>query len=157
MYSSRKDLLIETADCWLPLPGRVKGHSFSYSDHEAVCARLRIVEGAARDRLENACLEALEEAVDVSNTALGILESHKRIYWILLFTVIFAMISLPHYGSDYLHRYLLIVAHVLLALFGLFCLVMATVWNRIERHGILAAKSGMSVRLKCLADRHVNQ
>lgn len=157
MYSSRREIVVETRDSWLPLPHRVKGRQFSYSDHEAVCARLRIVEDQGQDRPENACLEALEEAVDVCNSALSTLKSHKRLYWVLFSSAVVLILSLPHYGSGYLPKYLLAFALLVLALLGLFFLVMATAWNRIERHGILAAKLGMTIRLKCLADRHVTQ
>ena len=42
MCCSKDNLKVDTIDCYNPLPSRVEGRGFSYSDHEAVCSVLRI-------------------------------------------------------------------------------------------------------------------
>ena len=42
MYQAGPGLEAETVDCWLPLPKRVPGTDYSYSDHEAVAAVIKL-------------------------------------------------------------------------------------------------------------------
>ena len=42
MYQAGPGLDAETVDCWLPLPNRVPDTDYSYSDHEAVAAVIKV-------------------------------------------------------------------------------------------------------------------
>ena len=42
MYRAGPGIEAETVNCWLPLPNRVPDKSYSYSDHEAVAAIIRV-------------------------------------------------------------------------------------------------------------------
>nr|CAG4636771.1 EOG090X00X3 [Ceriodaphnia reticulata] len=69
MCSSRKGLRIETVDVSIPLPSRVPDCSFSYSDHEAVCAKFRILETqstAKQVQNQQSPVETLNEALQVT-------------------------------------------------------------------------------------------
>lgn len=157
LSSSREGIKVEVLDCFLPLPSRIQDLAFSYSDHEAVCARLRVTKSREGDTNEEnesrpEQIKALEEAVSVCEVALCALDSNKRFFYLLLSITAVLLISLPHHGLERgaFYNYLLLIAHIVFGLVGAFFLVMATVWNRIERHAILAGKLGMSVRLKCV-------
>ena len=42
MYLAGENIKAETTECKLPLPSRVPNKEFSYSDHEAVCATIKL-------------------------------------------------------------------------------------------------------------------
>ena len=157
MCSSRKDLRIETVDVNIPLPTRVPHRLHSYSDHEAVCAKFRIVSAlesaSTANEKENKepCIESLKEALQVCDTALKTLSYDKRKYWLLFGVVIVLLAALPfsHDGSLLVH-YVLTISELFLTLFAVFSLIMGTIWNRIERHSILAGKLGITTRLQSL-------
>nr|CAG4639782.1 EOG090X00X3 [Daphnia pulex] len=70
MCSSRKGLQIETIDVNIPLPPRIPNYPFSYSDHEAVCAKFRILEtqsvSANQKWSKDTSISSLKEALQVT-------------------------------------------------------------------------------------------
>ena len=155
MCSARKGLRIETVDVSIPLPSRVPDCSFSFSDHEAVCAKFRVLETESManrvQKAKESSIETLNEALQVCDAALKNLSNDRRNYWLTfgVLTVLLAALPFTYDGSLVVH-YTMNVVHLLLTLLAVFCLIMATVWNRIERHGILAGQLGISIRLKAL-------
>lgn len=155
MCSSRKGLQIVTVNVNIPLPSRIPGYSFSYSDHEAVCAKFQILESqqplANEIRNKELSIWSLKEALQVCDSALRNISNDRRNYWLAfcIFIVLLAVIPFSHDGSRIVH-YTLTVTHLFLTLVAVFCLIMATLWNRIELHGILAGKLAMITRLKSL-------
>lgn len=157
MCSSRKGLQIETVDVNIPLPPRIPNCPFSYSDHEAVCAKFRILETQTVSNNKNWSKEtstsSLKEALQVCDAALRNISNDRRNYWVAfgIFIVLLAALPFTYDGSRIVH-YTLAITHLLLTLVAVFCLIMATVWNRIERHGILAGKLAIVTRMKALED-----
>ena len=155
MCSSREGLRIDTLDVYSPLPSRVEGRPFSYSDHEPVCAKFKILELRETTRSDNKeeCIQALNESLDVCKMAIEKLTAHKRKY-LFYFAVIAVLIVLLPFSdeSSAVVHYLQMSTHLILTLISAFCLIMATVSNRIEKHGILAGQLGISIRLKDLSD-----
>ncbi|KAK4005005.1 Neutral sphingomyelinase [Daphnia magna] len=153
MGSSREGLQIETVNVNIPLPSRIPGYPFSYSDHEAVCAKFRIVEGQSNVSSQSKELSicSLKEALQVCDSALRNLSNDRRNYWLAfgLFIVLLMTLPFSYDGSRIVH-YTLMVTHLFLTLVAVFCLIMATLWNRIELHGILAGKLAIITRLKFL-------
>lgn len=156
MCSSRKGLGIETVDVNIPLPPRIPDGAFSYSDHEAVCANFRILEVAqstanSQERNKVSCVVTLNEALQVCDAALKNLSNDRRNYWLVfgLVVVILAAVPFTFDGSRVVY-YAMTATHLLLTLVAVFCFIMATVWNRIERHGILAGQLGIITRLEAL-------
>lgn len=160
MCSSRKGLKIEAVDVNIPLPSRVPGCDFSFSDHEPVSAKFRILEDPQASNQEKDQLvriDSLKEALQVCDVALKNLANDKRNYWLVfvVIVVLLAALQFSHGESNLLH-YTLVVSHLLLVILALFCFVMATVWNRIERHGIVAGKLGISTRLNFLLNSKID-
>jgi sphingomyelin phosphodiesterase 2 len=157
MCSSRKGLQIETIDVNIPLPPRIPNYPFSYSDHEAVCAKLRILESqsvsANQKWSKDTSISSLKEALQVCDAALRNIANDRRNYWLAfgIFVVLLAALPFTYDGSRIVH-YTLTVTHLLLTLVAVFCLIMATVWNRIERHGILAGRLAIVTRIQALED-----
>jgi sphingomyelin phosphodiesterase 2 len=157
MCSSRKGLQIETIDVNIPLPPRIPNYPFSYSDHEAVCAKFRILETQSvstnQKWSKDTSISSLKEALQVCDAALRNIANDRRNYWLAfgIFVVLLAALPFTYDGSRIVH-YTLTVTHLLLTLVAVFCLIMATVWNRIERHGILAGKLAIVTRIQALED-----
>lgn len=156
MCGAREGLVTETVDVYSPLPSRVEGRPFSYSDHEAVCAKFRILEGsppdAAQSHNQEEYIQTLEEALEVCGSAMKALALNKRKYFFIFGVIAILLASLPLSNeSSLILHYLLVTARLALTLIAVYCLIMATVWNRIEKHGILAGQLGIEFRLKDLS------
>lgn len=153
-----------------PLPDRVSGKPFSYSDHEAVYAKISIQRRASnlkRDCLElDSCPErladepihdysrmsetvnALRESIKICDESLRELDSHKKSYILMtvgMVTVLFCLIDIfPPNGLKSLYM----VLKIFLSGLALFFLFMATIWNVMEKHGILSGKISMEIAQK---------
>ncbi|XP_035915889.1 putative neutral sphingomyelinase isoform X1 [Anopheles stephensi] len=154
----------------LPLPGRVPGQSFSYSDHEAVYAKLILKKSSSTSTIQNliACnsskeescdrlsreesqrdaVLALRESVAICNESLKQLESHRRSYTLMAIGVIIVLINLLELQAPYGLKIAFLVLKFLLCAVIIFFVVMATIWNVMEKHGILAGKLSMEIALR---------
>lgn len=136
----------------LPLPQRVTGQNYSYSDHEAVLAELELTYDDTRPKL-GANLNYkndLIECMNVCDEAMRRLSYHRRLYWFLtafLFCMLFVTIGMdaPFNFTKVYHVLRFFVTAVLC-----FTLIMATLWNNIEYNAVLAGKLNMDVNLKQL-------
>ena len=163
MYCNRPGLKVETIECFNPLPSRVGGFEFSYSDHEAVCSKLRVVQQISTDDedennqsiTEELKRDSLNEALQLFDNALKKLSRDGRNYWLLFVGILILLISLPTVGDASGGggplRYILAAFRLATTLVDVYCLIMATVWNRIERHGILSGKLAVAIQLESLA------
>uniref|UniRef100_A0A2M4AND1 sphingomyelin phosphodiesterase n=2 Tax=Anopheles triannulatus TaxID=58253 RepID=A0A2M4AND1_9DIPT len=157
----------------LPLPKRVPGQSFSYSDHEAVYAKLILKRSSSSSTIHNliACSSgktkdedgcewdsrqetqreavlALRESVTICSESLKQLESHRRSYTLMAIGVIIVLINLLELQAPYGLKIAFLVLKFLLCAVIIFFVVMATIWNVMEKHGILAGKLSMEIALK---------
>lgn len=134
----------------LPLPERVPEHSFSYSDHEAVAATLKLSKRKfSESACDRQCLQAvLTESIDICDIALRRLITQRRVFWFfsfLLFSFLMATIvtSAP-FGYTVIYH----ILRILLPCALCFTIVMATLWNRIENNAVIAGKLTMEISLK---------
>ncbi|XP_041777826.1 putative neutral sphingomyelinase [Anopheles merus] len=157
----------------LPLPERVPGQTFSYSDHEAVYAKLILKKSSSTSTIQNliACnsgkvreedscsresreetdreaVLSLRESVAICNESLKQLESHRRSYTLMAIGVIIALIYMLELQAPYGLKIAFLVLKFLLCAVIIFFVVMATIWNVMEKHGILAGKLSMEIALK---------
>uniref|UniRef100_A0A182TGU1 sphingomyelin phosphodiesterase n=1 Tax=Anopheles melas TaxID=34690 RepID=A0A182TGU1_9DIPT len=157
----------------LPLPERVPGQAFSYSDHEAVYAKLILKKSSSTSTIQNliACnsgkvreedscsresreetdreaVLSLRESVAICNESLKQLESHRRSYTLMAIGVIIALIYMLELQAPYGLKIAFLVLKFLLCAVIIFFVVMATIWNVMEKHGILAGKLSMEIALK---------
>ncbi|KAJ8945085.1 hypothetical protein NQ318_005265 [Aromia moschata] len=127
MYHPGSKIQVDLKKYRLPLPDRVPNYNFSYSDHEAIEATLIVhkkeVSVHSRDAEQKKLV--LEESVVVLDEALRRLISHKIVYFLI---------------SLFLFRSVTILM--------VFAILMATIWNKIEKHAVLAGKFAMEVTLK---------
>ncbi|XP_052865505.1 putative neutral sphingomyelinase isoform X1 [Anopheles cruzii] len=158
----------------LPLPKRVPGQSCSYSDHEAVYAKLILKRNSSPSTIQNliACngsktkdensgckpesraenqheaVLALRESVTICSESLKQLESHRRSYTLMAIGVIIVLINLLELQAPYGFKIAFLVLKFLLCAVIIFFVVMATIWNVVEKHGILAGKLSMEIALR---------
>lgn len=140
----------------LPLSHPIPDHPLSYSDHEAVCSRIKVTisenqpnsSNSHSNASENGLIEALSEAINVCQDNLEHLRSHKTTYFkmavAVLLILLCSMDMVPPYGLKTMFTVLRIVVSGLL----LFLVFMATLWNSIEVNGILSGKLAMEIVLR---------
>lgn len=151
MYRAGRDYDGSVKEHKQPFPELVPGEKFSYSDHEAVLSTI-IVKPKIQEKLNYCsrtnCAVALQESIDTCNESLKLLESHRRSYLVMalgIVIILFSMIDvLPPYGLKTLY----LVLKILLSGLIIFFVFMATLWNGMEKHGILAGKISMELALR---------
>lgn len=131
----------------LPLPERVPDNSFSYSDHEAVSVTLKLEkrEPVASGLDKEIQRIILCESIEICDVALRRLVFQTRIYWlfslILLGLLVTTIVTSSPFGYPIIYHILRVV------LTGAFCftVIMALLWNRIEKNAVLAGKLTMEI------------
>lgn len=150
LYHPGSRMEVESKNYDQPLPDRVPNHSFSYSDHEAIESTLVIT------KRQNSCFSlnlqekrnVLEDCVDVLSRALNKLVIHK-LFYTLFGIVLFALLILSFpFNSPFGYPVIFNVLRTFIVILIIFCAIMATIWNRIEKHGILAGKLSIEVNLR---------
>lgn len=147
MYRPSANIKLELKNYALPLPERIPDHSFSYSDHEAVSATLSIEKcetcGPNLDKETQKLI--LNESIQICDVALRRLVIQKRVYWffslILIGLLITTIVTNPPFGYPIIYH----ILRVLLTGVLFFTIIMASLWNRIERSAVLAGKLTMEV------------
>lgn len=188
----------EIVEYTLPFPDRVPGQKFSYSDHEAVLATLKLTLLPANDgpvvaedvvcklpngagsldmHLQNrgdgigvaastaddnnSCLSmdhpmsaasartaALKEALSLCDASLLQLNTDRLLYYsaaTILFVLLVLLIEFaPPVGLRTIYLFLKFIVFGVI----LFCIFMASIWNYMERNGVLQGKKSMEVMLQ---------
>lgn len=90
----------------------------------------------------------LSEAMLICDDALKKGQNHKRIYGLL--SALFFMLLCITVATDapYGFNILYHVLRVLITVILIFTIIMATLWNKIERNAVLAGRLAMEVSLK---------
>ncbi|XP_050502988.1 putative neutral sphingomyelinase [Diabrotica virgifera virgifera] len=150
MYHPGSKLQVEMRNYRLPLPDRVPQCTFSYSDHEAVEVTLEISKKAAMTycRNEHDLQNILHESILILDRGLASIYTHKILYSVLGIILFCSLIVTFTFDVPIGFIVLYNILKVLIGLGWAFCLLMATVWNKIERHGVLAGKSAIEKHLK---------
>lgn len=159
MYHQGSKVEVDLKSYCLPLPERIPKQSYSYSDHEGILVELSIKRTTKSD---NNCFdkaakkEVLKEGIDICDESLKSIYKTKVLYWLgvflLLVFLIISFIVPAVIQTDFFTSYPVVITLVraILSLLLLFCFLMATMWSRIEMHGVLAGKLAMEVSLKTI-------
>uniref|UniRef100_A0AAR5PU77 sphingomyelin phosphodiesterase n=1 Tax=Dendroctonus ponderosae TaxID=77166 RepID=A0AAR5PU77_DENPD len=157
MYHPGPNVKVELKSYALPLPDRVPKQSFSYSDHEAILVELSLSRDSKSSKNcpdEAAKKLVLEECVALCKEALKSISKTKILYWtavLLLFLLFLASLIVPAVVSvKMIDDYPVIfgVFRIIFTALVLFFILMATLWSRIEMHGVLSGKLAMEMSLK---------
>uniref|UniRef100_U5EWI2 sphingomyelin phosphodiesterase n=1 Tax=Corethrella appendiculata TaxID=1370023 RepID=U5EWI2_9DIPT len=164
----------------LPLADRIPAQNISYSDHEAVYSKIIMKRTSSKmndlhnlisscsngnnkneyssdinskeyhNNLEN--IAALKESIAICNESLKQLESHKRHYALMAIAIIVVLLNMLEISAPYGLKTACIILKFSLCAFTIFLIFMATIWNVMEKHGILAGKLSMEISLRNLQD-----
>lgn len=151
---------VQSIEYTQPLPDRVPDHSFSYSDHEAVQAKIKVSpvtteadEKAVQDKLD--CQEddkkvTLSESIKLCDQSLSELNSYRKNYFMIAMAIIVVLLNLIEVQAPYGLKTFFVIVKVLIAAVLIFFLFMATIWHGMERHAILSGKLSMEILLSSI-------
>lgn len=149
MYLGGPGVKIDVGIYEHPLPNRVPERTYSYSDHEAITATLKISQNESSTlNSSNSCGSILQESVEVCNTALKRLVSHKRAYWFITAVLFMLLVTTATTEAPFGFTISYHIIRIFITVLMGFTLIMATLWNMIETNAILAGKLAMEVNLK---------
>ncbi|KAH8301202.1 hypothetical protein KR018_007507 [Drosophila ironensis] len=173
----------EIVEYKLPLPHRVPGEKFSFSDHEAVLAKLRVrrtprnsvatIDVHCQVEEEEACpaagaeqqaatcngnsgavtsmpaarTAALHEALELCDASLLQLNTDRILYYSAATFLFVLLVLLVEFTAPVGMRTIFLLLKFIVFGVILFCLFMASIWNYMERNGVLQGKKAMEVML----------
>lgn len=132
-----------------PFPSRVPQKSYSYSDHDAICATLKLTKSPKPDRSidHDQAYNTLTESIGVCENYLRCLRTHRTVYFIAVFIMV-ALIVVTFVTNDpFGYTVIYHIGRVILTFGIIFALMMGTLWNMIERNSVLAGNLAMKVAL----------
>ena len=166
MYRAGPGIEAETVNCWLPLPNRVPDKSYSYSDHEAVAAIIRVRQACSRDgdhhkrgpafrrhlsfNTRSDTVVAVQEAIDIVDKSLKTVDSDQTKYVIysffLLLILVLSFIPVvlkPDWAMAL--DMTLFVPRFFLSSFLLIFFLMATLFNKRERNALTSTRKELQL------------
>jgi hypothetical protein len=130
-----------------PLEDRVPGQPFSYSDHNAVMLELKLkptnpkgdlkVRQPSRDESFDT---TVVQAIKVCQEAMDTITNSKRLYLTsggLLFMFLLGTVGL------WPHRVIYDLIKLVMTVISFYCLLMGTLWNKIEMNSLKAGLNGL--------------
>lgn len=131
----------------LPLPERIPDRSISYSDHEAVAITLQLKSGESCQLVadKGAQKAVLRESLEICDKALRRLIIHRRVYCFFSFLLIGLIAATFATSAPFGYQIVYDVARFVLTGFLCYMIIMATLWNNIERSGVRAGKLNMEI------------
>lgn len=158
LYRSGANTEAKVMDYALPLPEFIPNHKVSYSDHEGVYSKLLVTDRIKTNVTDGTCSKpkkhdidyeaTLREGINACEDILKRLRSDKRVYFIMAFTAFIVLLYTIDISPSYGWRMLYLIVKVVFCGFALFFVFMATMWNSIERNGILSSKLAMEIALE---------
>lgn len=150
MYRPNTDHTVSLQKYEHPFPERIPGKEISYSDHEGVAACLELSPqngkkpGASTEMYEKVLLESIA----VLDESMASLCQHKRFYLFLTLTLFSLLMFTVGMDAPLGLTRIYYVIRIIVTGCMFFALVMATLWNNIEYHAMLACKLSMEIDLK---------
>ncbi|XP_014211102.1 putative neutral sphingomyelinase [Copidosoma floridanum] len=150
LYMGSKNYKIEVNDFSQPFPTRIPDTNFSYSDHEAIMASLKLTKGYQSEDANVDIRTSLKEAISICEKALH--NIHRQRLWYLFFSFILIISLIWSMGLDYLiSSIILSIGFNILRLFltAVLCytLFMSSLWNSLEKNALKAGCSAMELQL----------
>lgn len=154
LYRAHRDYECEIEEYELPLMDKIPDLNISFSDHEAVHSKITIArkvkqgdaEVSDREMIQNN-IKNLKECIATCNNSLKQLDSHRRSYTMMAIGLGVILINIVEINPAYGFKSAYMILKFLLCGLTLFFVFMATLWNIMEKHGILAGKLSMEIAL----------
>ena len=163
MFQPGPNVQAEATSCTLPLPNRVPNKNYSYSDHEAVSATIRISKDtqsfrSAPEYKRHMSLKCRHDTLSAVKESKKIIEKSKRhVDWdgmfftilcvSLLIVLILSFIPIAVLDKDY-HAYVevgLFIPRFLLSMAIILSGLMATLFNKRERNSLNSALNALQL------------
>ncbi|CAD7080239.1 unnamed protein product [Hermetia illucens] len=157
LYRAGRSVRAAVQEFDLPFPNRVPGQSFSYSDHEAVFARIQIADVPEMYEGDGICeniyspetrVQVLEESIEICNARIWKLRNDRIFYVSMALLVAIALFFIADTKPVYGLQTFFTISKFLLSAVVVFFIFMSTIWNTMERHGILSGKLSMEIACK---------
>lgn len=158
LFREHQDTEIEIEEYELPFLDKISDLNISFSDHEAIHAKITISKkphsAKARDVVASNRtmiqdnIKNLKECIATCNNSLKMLESHRRSYTMMAIGLGVILINIVEIDPAYGFKTAYMVLKFLLCGLTMFFVFMATLWNIMEKHGVLAGKLSMEIALE---------
>lgn len=164
MYRAGPGIEAETVNCWLPLPHRVPDKPYSYSDHEAVAAVIRVKQGRKDGdhhsgpsfrrhmsfNTRSDTVQAVKEAINIVDKSLKTVDSDQTKYvmysFLLLVILVLSFIPVALVPSWAVALDLsLFVPRFFVSAFLLIFFLMATLFNKRERNALTSTRKELQL------------
>lgn len=143
----------------LPLPEFIPNHKLSYSDHEAVLAKILVADSDEPAIVEQTCRKeskinmfdskkTLQECINICDESMNRLRSHKRFYLLMAITSFVILVYTLDFYPSFGWKSMYLIFKVILSGLVLFFVFMGTLWNLIEFNGIYSGKLAMEMALQ---------
>lgn len=141
----------------ISIPDRVPGEKFSYSDHEAVLARIKISQDSSQapdefsegDKVSISAesQDVLQKAIQLCENSLESLLFDRKFYFTVALIVLFILITFIDQSVPYGYKTVYLICKLCLFGVAMYFVFMGTFWNMIEKNGILSMKHSMEIKL----------
>ena len=162
MYRAGPCIDAETLNCWLPLPNRVPDTDYSYSDHEAVAAVIKL---SKRGRFESGpqfrrslslnnraeTVRAVKEAIEIIDKSLKQVEWDQTKYvfytFVLLLFLVLTFIPSALIRESYclISDLALFFPRFIINIMILIFFLMASLFNKRERNALIGTKKELQL------------
>ena len=157
LYRENQDIECNVDQYELPLVDKIPDLNISYSDHEAIHVEITISkrhstqsgDRTSADRIvtpDN--IKNLKECIATCNQSLKMLDSHRRSYTMMAIGLTVLLVNIVEIDPAYGLKTAYMILKFLLVGLTIFFVFMATLWNIMEKHGILAGKLAMEIALE---------
>lgn len=152
----------------LPFAKRIPNGRISYSDHEAVTATIcaskvssandkvtdnsSFSEAISKSKTNDHLRSTLRQSIQVCNDSLKQLLNNRLFYIAVAVSALVLLFTIMDWEAPYGMKWAFVWFRIIVAAYILFNVVMATVWNAIEKNGILSGKLSMEMQLNSITD-----
>jgi len=162
MYSPGPNISAETVSCLLPLQERIPGKNISFSDHEAVSARLRVKRNTetpavtSRDYVRLQSMKDLSSKLECVDKAQDILRAsirsarYRRTFYLLgsalcFLLLILAFVPFIEYRELIVLDVILFIVRLMLVLVTVYLFLMSVLFFRKECHALRGTLASLEV------------
>lgn len=160
LYRAGRNAIANVIDYSLPFPPLVSEQfPISYSDHEAVKARITIeiknTKLATTDSLRNSVEQLnndLNDCIYVCDESIKAVRSHRMFYWTAAAVALVLLAILMDAVAPNGLKWMFIGLRVIISGWFLFNVAMATLWNSMEHNAALSGRLDMEIALQNCID-----
>ncbi|XP_051176824.1 putative neutral sphingomyelinase isoform X2 [Leptopilina boulardi] len=156
LYLGSNKFTVQVVDFYLPFPERVPQKNYSYSDHEAIMAHLKISKG--ENLTSNIDVrDSLKEAINICGLALKSVRRQR--IWYLIFSLLLAIPLMYSMGLEYSSTSIglsigINIGRLLGTAVLCYSLFMSSIWNSVEKNALKAGHSAMEIHLNQLINNY---